>query len=104
MKTRRRITASLGAVALSAMVLVGAPAPAMAGVGGCSSLAADGQYIVGSCTANNPGPGATIKVAHSCAGLKNGAVIYKDIVVGYGSSFKVKSSCWTWVTQLDRVG
>ncbi|MDD1475739.1 hypothetical protein [Arthrobacter sp. H16F315] len=104
MKKLRTLTASIGTVALSAMFLIGAPAPAMAGVGGCSSLAADGQYIVGSCTANNPGPNATITVAHSCFGLKNGASIRKTITVGYGSSFRVKSSCWTWVTQLDRVG
>jgi hypothetical protein len=104
MNKRHTLVGSIGAAAISAALLLGAPSSAMAGVGGCSSLAADGQYIVGSCTANNPGPSAKITVAYSCFGLKSGAMLRQNITVGYGSSFRVKSSCWTWVTQLSRVG
>lgn len=114
MPKSRKLIGSLGAALLTATLMIGAPAPANAGVGGCSSLAADGQYIVGSCTANYPSPTATITVSYSCwgagwaprrAGVPEGAsVIRQKITVGYGSSFRVKSSCWTWVTDLQRVG
>jgi hypothetical protein len=104
MSKSRTLTGSLGAALLATTLLIGTAVPANAGVGGCSSLSADGQYIVGSCTANYPSPTATITVAYSCAGLKAGTVIRQKITVGYGSSFRAKSSCWTWVTNLSRVG
>ena len=100
---KRKIAAVAAATAIGATALIGAAPAAQAGVGGCSSLAADGKYIVGSCTADNPAPGATIKVGYSCAGLKKGSQLTRDIVVGHGASFKVKTGCVTWVTDVHRL-
>ncbi|KQO03281.1 hypothetical protein ASF21_02925 [Arthrobacter sp. Leaf234] len=103
MATGKRIAATAGAAALAATALLGSAPAAQAGVGGCSSLAADGQFIVGSCTADNPGPGATITVVYSCFGLRPGSQLEREITVGYGASFKEKTGCITWVTDVHRV-
>ncbi|CAN3702707.1 hypothetical protein MMX123_02737 [Microbacterium sp. MM2322] len=85
----------VGAGVIAAALVMGSVAgPAQAGVGGCSSLGKDGRFIVGSCTANNPGPNATMDLAFQCYGDVKGAVHYATVTVGYGSSFRYDSQCW----------
>lgn len=103
MTLRHRWAGFASAVALGGAMIIATPVPADAGVGGCSSLGGDGRYIVGSCTANYPSRYATITVSYSCFDWYGAGVIRKNITVGYGSSFRVKSSCWTWVSDVVRI-
>lgn len=99
----KKIRGILGASAIAAALIVGGfAAPAHAGVGGCSSLAKDGRYIVGSCTANNPGPNATMQLGFRCIGERVGAVHYGTVTVGYGASFRYDSECWFGLAEVWR--
>lgn len=91
----------VGVVAVG-LVMGSVAGPAQAGVGGCSSLAIDGRYIVGSCTADNPGPNATVNLGFQCIGDIKGATRYASVVVGYGASFRYDSQCWIGLQEVWR--
>lgn len=99
----KKITQILAAGLITGVVAIGGlAAPAQAGVGGCSSLGKDGRNIVGSCTANNPGPNATMQLGFRCIGERAGSVHYATITVGWGSSFSYDSECWIGLAEVWR--
>lgn len=97
----RATVALVAACVLAPLGIVGSAAPAAAAnLGSCSSLGIDRvsffpnhDYIVGSCTPPNKGPGAQLKLRIEChvIGWRN-----KYVTLNYGASFRVDSGCGGW--------